>query len=70
MSYALFEHDTELSRGFASYEAALQHAEDAGLTKKTHQKPALVDGYRILEIDEMTVDDETAEDRSLPPPVN
>lgn len=62
MSYALFDHDTELSRGFESYEAAFKHADEAGLTEKRTDKPKLIDGYKIVEIEEAVADDETAKD--------
>ena len=74
MSYALFENDTELSRGFNSYEAAFKHADEAGLTDNTREKPALLDGFRILEVEEVgsdgEADDKTAKDWSLPSRVN
>lgn len=74
MSFALFENDTELSRGFNSYEAAFKHADEAGLTDKTREKPVLIDGFCILEVDEVKsdgeVDDKTAQDWSLPSRVN
>lgn len=74
MSYALFEDDTELSRGFNSYDAAFKHADDAGLTDKTREKPMLIDGFRILEVEEVAsdgeADDKTAKDWTLPSRVN
>jgi len=70
MPYALFENDTELSRGFKSYKAAFKHADEADLTDKTREKPVLKDGFQILEVDEITADDDTAKEWSPPARVN
>lgn len=71
MPYALFKNDLELSRGFDTYDVALKHAEDAGLTDKEGNTSTLIDGYTILEIeDEQPADTETAEEWSLPSRLN